>query len=71
MEAVGKGYKAIILFMLLRKCKCFEPNSRLDPDFADVFYKALKKGVEFVAFQVEIDNEFNINLKENISLCKR
>ena len=71
MEAVEKGYEAIILFMLLRKCKCFEPNSRLDPDFADVFYKALKKGVEFVAFQVEIDNEFNINLKENIPLCKR
>ncbi len=68
--AVEKGYEAIILFMLLRKCKCFEPNSRLDPDFAEAFHKALKKGVRFVAFQVEIGDDFTINLKGNIHLCR-
>jgi sugar fermentation stimulation protein A len=41
------GYNSIILIMAVRDCKYFLPNSEMDKEFADMFYRALKNGVEF------------------------
>ncbi len=49
-----KGFHTSILLMILRDAEFFKPNEQTDPQFAETFYKALKKGVEFKAFRVKI-----------------
>ncbi|SNZ03314.1 sugar fermentation stimulation protein A [Persephonella hydrogeniphila] len=70
MQAVKQGYRAVILIMVLRKCRCFETNRKLDPRFSETFEKALQEGVQFVGFRVKIDENLNVVLKEKINLCR-
>ncbi len=70
IKAVKEGYKAFILIMVLRDCRCFETNKKLDPAFSDAFKKALKEGVKFIGFKVKIDKDLNVVLKEKIGLCR-
>ncbi|WP_293446224.1 DNA/RNA nuclease SfsA [Persephonella sp.] len=70
IKAVKEGYQAFILIMVLRDCSCFETNKRLDPAFSDTFAKALKEGVKFAGFKVEIDKDLNLVLKGKIGLCR-
>ncbi|OMH41128.1 DNA/RNA nuclease SfsA [Desulfurobacterium indicum] len=51
-----KGFCTYILLMILRDAKFFKPNEQTDPQFAETFYMALDKGVEFKAFKVKIEN---------------
>ncbi len=68
IEAKKQGYRAIILFMVLRNCECFSPNFELDKEFSETFLKALEEGVEFRAFRIIIKN-FKVFLDGNIRLC--
>ncbi len=70
IEAKQKGFKAVILFMGLRDCECFQTNEPLDKEFAKTFQKALKKGVEFFGFKIKITDDFKIILNGNLPLCK-
>ncbi|WP_456465582.1 DNA/RNA nuclease SfsA [Persephonella sp.] len=70
IKAVKEGYQAFILIMVLRDCRCFETNKKLDPAFSDAFKKALKEGVKFIGFKVKIDKDLNVVLKEKIGLCR-
>ncbi|HHG74227.1 MAG TPA: DNA/RNA nuclease SfsA [Persephonella sp.] len=70
IKAVKEGYQAFILIMVLRDCRCFETNKKLDPAFSDAFEKALKVGVKFIGFKVKIDKNLNVVLKEKIGLCR-
>ncbi|GAB6072343.1 DNA/RNA nuclease SfsA [Venenivibrio stagnispumantis] len=70
IEAKKQGYKAIILFMAVRKCNCFYPYKQVDEKFFNTFFKALQNGVEFKGFKIEIDKNFNVILKENIKICE-
>ena len=70
IKAVKEDYKAFILIMVLRDCRCFETNKKLDPAFSDAFKKALKEGVKFIGFKVKIDKDLNVVLKEKIGLCR-
>ncbi len=70
IKAVKEGYQAFILIMVLRDCRCFETNKKLDPAFSDAFEKALKEGVKFIGFKVKIDKDLNVVLKEKIGLCR-
>jgi len=70
IEAKKQGYKAIILFMAVRKCNCFYPHKPVDEKFFNTFFKALQNGVEFKGFKIEIDKNFNVILKENIKICE-
>jgi len=70
IEAKKQGYKAIILFMAVRKCNCFYPHKPVDKKFFNTFFKALQNGVEFKGFKIEIDKNFNVILKENIKICE-
>ncbi len=56
--------------MVLRDCRCFETNKKLDPAFSDAFEKALKVGVKFIGFKVKIDKNLNVVLREKIGLCR-
>jgi len=70
IRAVKEGYKAYILIMVLRDCRCFETNKELDPEFSNSFEKALKLGVKFVGFKVKIDKDLNVILNGKIDLCR-
>ncbi|WP_456465279.1 DNA/RNA nuclease SfsA [Desulfurobacterium sp.] len=52
-----KGYQASILIMVLRKADLFRPNHETDPKFAETFYRALERGVEFKAFRVKLKDK--------------
>ncbi|WP_421078577.1 DNA/RNA nuclease SfsA [Methanothermococcus sp. Ax23] len=67
--AKKEGYNSIILIMAVRDCKYFLPNSKMDKEFADTFYRALKNGVEFKAFKIRIDeNGKKVYLSSNLNL---
>ena len=70
IKAVKEGYRAYILIMVLRDCRCFETNKELDPEFSGTFKKALKAGVRFVGFKVKIDKDLNVVLEGKINLCR-
>ncbi len=69
IKAKNTGYRAIVLFMILRNCECFSPNFELDREFSETFLKALKEGVEFRAFRVKI-RDFKLFLDRDIPLCE-
>lgn len=56
-DAVDNGFRGIILIMGLRNCECFYPNTNLDKEFSDTFFKVLKDNVEFRGFKVKIDSK--------------
>ena len=66
--AKKEGYNSIILIMAVRDCKYFLPNSEMDKEFANMFYKALENGVEFKAFKIRIDEDCKVHLSSNIPL---
>ena len=70
IEVKKKGYRAIILFMGLRDCKCFKTNEKLDKKFSETFSKALRNGVEFFGFKIKINEDFKVILNGNLPLCK-
>jgi len=70
IELVKKGKEAIILFLILRDCKCFEENKEIDKNFSIIFRKALKEGVKFLAFKIKIDEKRKTILFDKlINLC--
>lgn len=67
--AKKEGYNSIILIMAVRDCKYFLPNSEMDKKFSDMFYNALKCGVEFKSFKIRIDeNSKKVYLSSTIPL---
>jgi sugar fermentation stimulation protein A len=70
IKSKEEGYEAIILFMAVRKCKCFYPFKEMDKQFFDTFFESLSKGVIFKGFKVEIDKNFNVLLKDELKLCR-
>ncbi|RMA93278.1 DNA/RNA nuclease SfsA [Hydrogenothermus marinus] len=70
IKAVKEGYKGIILFMMLRNCKCFLPYKDMDKKFYQSFKKALNNGVEFKGFKIKVEKDFKVKLVENINICK-
>lgn len=54
-EAVKEGYKAYILFVIqMEKVKCFTPNRKTQPEFADMLLKAEQAGVRILAFDCKV-----------------
>ncbi len=71
-ELIGakkKGFRAIILFMGLRDCECFQTNDKLDKKFSETFKKALDEGVEFFGFKIKITEDFKVVLNGKLPLC--
>ncbi len=69
IEAKKRGFKTVILVMILRECECFAPNFHLDKKFSETFIRALKEGVKFKAFRVSV-RDFKIYLDGEIPLCR-
>ncbi len=68
-EAKERGYRASILIMALRPCRCFAPHPERDPAFRRAFYEALKRGVEFHGFFVRIE-EMKVLYAGELKLCR-
>lgn len=51
IDAIENGYEAAILFVIqLSKAKWFEPNTKMDPEFAAALKLAAEKGVQIQAY---------------------
>ncbi|ADV46300.1 DNA/RNA nuclease SfsA [Nitratifractor salsuginis] len=70
IAAVGRGYKASLLIMGLRPCRCFAPHPERDPEFRKAFYEALDAGVGFRGFHVGINEELRVIYDGDLKLCK-
>ncbi len=70
MKAVESGYKAEIMFLVMsEKAKCFYPNYRTDPEFNELFFKAIRMGVKAIVPVFSLKGKAIYFLKE-ISVCK-
>ena len=69
LSALKGGYRAAVLFLAFRKCNCFLPNEKRDPDFSAAFYEALDAGVEFYAVQLEFRPDGKVLFKKRLNLC--
>ena len=54
MELKEKGDRAGGLLLVFRDSKDFSPNFKTDPDFSELFYKAMEKGVEIYPVQLKL-----------------
>jgi len=69
IKAVKEGYRAGILFLSFRKCNCFLPNRRRDPQFSLTLLKALSEGVEFFGVQLDFLQTGEVLFRERLKLC--
>ena len=56
MELKEKGDRAGVLLLIFRDSNDFSPNFKTDPDFSELFYKAMEKGVEIYPVQLKLKN---------------
>ncbi|WP_281951618.1 DNA/RNA nuclease SfsA [Nitrosophilus kaiyonis] len=70
IDAVKNGFKAYILIMAVRKCRCFQPHPIIDLEFKKFFQEALKNKVIFKGFFIKIDNDLNIIYDGELKLCR-
>ena len=68
-KALKKGYRAGVLFLSFRKCNCFLPNRKRDPDFSSTFLKALSEGVEFFGVQLGFLKTGEVIFRERLKFC--
>ena len=52
MDALEEGYKAFLLFLIMRRAKRFSPNKEVDKKFAIALKKSSEKGVKIIASAV-------------------
>lgn len=62
MEIVGNGERAAVMLLIFREVKYFRPKWETDPVFSELFYEAIKMGVEIYPIQLEF-KDGNINYK--------
>lgn len=56
MELKEKGERACVLLLIFRDSNDFSPNFKTDPNFSELFYKAIEKGVEIYPVQLKLKN---------------
>ncbi len=55
IEAVKEGYKVYVLLVIqMEKVKCFTPNRKTQPEFADMLLEAEQAGVRILAFDCQV-----------------
>ncbi len=75
IDAIGKGYEAAILFLIMRNASAFSPNWYIDRDFSSTLKKAYEKGVKIIACRIRFKEkevyyagEIPVIMEENINL---
>jgi sugar fermentation stimulation protein A len=60
MEIVKEGHRGAVILLILRDSYGFRPKFETDPKFNELFYEAIKNGVEIYPLQLEFrDNKIN------------
>ncbi len=71
IELRKSGERAAIVFLVMRKDSlCFSPNITTDPEFAEVFYRAVDSGVEIYPLLFEFDPP-HLFFKKQLPICPR
>ena len=69
ISMMEEGKKAVLLVLVFRNdSRCFAPNDRTDPKFAETFRRAVEKGLEVRPILLEYDGETVCWIGE-IGLC--
>ncbi len=53
----GEGFRSAAVFLVFVSAEVFAPNAETDPDFAEVFYRAVRAGVEIYPLRLCYDGE--------------
>ena len=68
ISAYQQGYESYLLFLIqIEKCKSFDIASDIDPDYSEVFNKALKKNVKVLCYDCKFLNK-GIEINKKIEL---
>jgi len=66
MEAVKEGYKAYVLLVIqMEKVKCFTPDRKTQPEFADALLEAERAGVGILAYDCKVTPD-SMRLREPV-----
>jgi sugar fermentation stimulation protein A len=57
MDAIERGYDAIILFLIMRNAFAFSPNWEMDREFSLALKKAYEKGVKIIACRIKFEEK--------------
>lgn len=68
-KAVTEGYKAFAVFAIqMNGVKCFKPNKKTHPQFADALKNAAENGVNILAYDCEVTRN-SIFINKSIPIC--
>ena len=67
ISAYQQGYESYLMFLIqIEKCKSFSIASDIDPEYYEVFNKALKKNVNVLCYDCKFSNK-GIEINKNIN----
>ena len=68
ISAYQQGYESYLMFLIqIEKCKSFSIASDIDPEYYEVFNKALKKNINVLCYDCKFSNK-GIEINKNINL---
>lgn len=68
-KAVAEGYRAFAVFVIqMNGVKCFMPNKKTHPQFADALKKAAENGVNILAYDCNVTPN-SISIDKTIPIC--
>ena len=68
-KAVTEGYRAFAVFVIqMNGVKCFMPNKKTHPQFADALKKAAENGVNILAYDCNVTPN-SISIDKTIPIC--
>ena len=68
IECKKEGFEAYIFFIIqMKNCKCFTPNRKTHPEFADALEKAKANGVNIVALNCNVSQD-ELKICENVKI---
>ena len=68
ISAYKQGYESYLMFLIqIEKCNSFSIASDIDPEYYEVFNKALKKNVNVICYDCKFSNK-GIEINKNINL---
>jgi len=69
LTAVKRGFRGAFLFLAFRECSCFRPNRETDPEFSNLFYRALEEGIEFYGVKPQFLPSGEVVYRGSLNLC--
>lgn len=68
IECKKEGFESYIFFIIqMKNCKCFTPNRKTHPEFADALEKAKANGVNIVALNCNVSQD-ELKICENVKI---